>query len=479
MNNKRIRFGTDGWRAVIADEFTFDNVRLCAQGVARYLKEARPGGTGIVVGYDTRFLSADFARVTAEVLAANGIKVYLSGRAVPTPVVSYSVKNLKACGGIVITASHNPAQWNGFKLKSSDGASAPADAVSAVEKFISELTAGSVKTAPFDRLFESAMIEVADLSPAYTEQVNRLLKLSVIRNSGLRIAVDSMHGAGGGYFKSLLGPGNFHITEIKADPNPAFPGMKQPEPIGGNLTELSETVQRENAAVGLATDGDADRLGIMDEHGNFLTQLQVYALLAYYFLEVRGERGAIVKTITTTSMLNRLGEIYNVPVFETPVGFKYVAPVMIRENALMGGEESGGYGFRGHVPERDGLLAGLYFLDFMARTGKTPSQLMEQLYARVGPHYYDRVDVIFDEADRSEIVGRMAVASPSYISGLKVIAKESEDGFRFLLEDGSWLLVRFSGTEPLLRIYAETKTLDNVRRLLDNGLKMAGVKDAA
>jgi phosphomannomutase len=231
--------------------------------------------------------------------------------------------------------------------------------------------------------------------------------------------------------------------------------------------------------VGLATDGDADRLGIMDEHGNFLTQLQVYALLAYYFLEVRGERGAIVKTITTTSMLNRLGEIYNVPVFETPVGFKYVAPVMIRENALMGGEESGGYGFRGHVPERDGLLAGLYFLDFMARTGKTPSQLMEQLYARVGPHYYDRVDVIFDEADRSEIVGRMAVASPSYISGLKVIAKESEDGFRFLLEDGSWLLVRFSGTEPLLRIYAETKTLDNVRRLLDNGLKMAGVKDAA
>jgi phosphomannomutase len=233
------------------------------------------------------------------------------------------------------------------------------------------------------------------------------------------------------------------------------------------------------AAVGLATDGDADRLGIMDENGNFLTQLQVYALLAYYFLEIRRERGALVKTITTTSMLNRLGEMYNVPVLETSVGFKYVAPVMIRNNALMGGEESGGYAFRGHVPERDGLLAGLYFLDFMARTGKTPSQLLNQLYSKVGPHYYDRRDVIFKAIERGEIASRMAACSPDSVSGMKVIKKESADGFRFLLENGSWLLVRFSGTEPLLRIYAESNNLENVRRLLDTGLKMAGVKDVA
>jgi phosphomannomutase len=480
LNHKTIiKFGTDGWRAVIADEFTFANVRLCAQGVALYLEEEHPEGDGIVIGYDTRFQSAEFARTAAEVLAGNGIKVHLSDRAVPTPVISYAVKNLRACGGIVITASHNPAGWNGFKLKSADGASAPGEKVARVEKFISVLSHDAVKTIPLHQGLEDGIIKVMDFAPAYGEQISRLLDLSVIRDSGLIIAVDSMHGAGGGYFKSLLGEGKCRIIEIKSEPNPAFPGMKQPEPIGGNLIELSEAVNREKAAVGLATDGDADRLGIMDEHGNFMTQLQVYALLAYYFLEVRGERGPIVKTITTTSMLNRLGEIYDVPVFETPVGFKYVAPVMIRENALVGGEESGGYGFRSHVPERDGLLAGLYFLDFMARTGKTPSELLERLYALVGPHHYDRRDIIFDEADRKEIVGRMNAASPGSVSGIKVLKKEITDGFRFILQDSSWLLVRFSGTEPLLRIYAESNNLDNVRRLLDDGLKMAGVKDSS
>jgi phosphomannomutase len=473
-----IKFGTDGWRAIIAEEFTFDNVRLCAQGVASYLKEAQLPGNGVVIGYDTRFLSAEFAHSAAEVLAANGIKVYLSDRTVPTPVVSYSVKNLAACGGIVITASHNPARWNGFKLKSADGASAPGTAVTRIEKFISDLNPDSVTTTALAGTAGRNSIEIVNLEPAYSRQINTLLDLNVIRNSGMKIAVDSMHGAGGGYFKSLLGAGSCRIAEIKSDANPAFPGMKQPEPIGGNLLELSETVKLEKASVGLATDGDADRLGVMDEHGNFMTQLQVYALLTYYFLEVRKERGVLVKTITTTRMLNRLGEIYNVPVLETSVGFKYVAPVMIRENALMGGEESGGYGFRGHVPERDGLLAGLYFLDLMARTGKTPSQLLEQLYSLVGPHYYDRCDVVFDETNRSKIVGRMALACPASVSGIKVIKKESSDGFRFLLEDGSWLLVRFSGTEPLLRIYAESNNLENVSRLLDDGHKMAGVKDS-
>jgi phosphomannomutase len=254
--------------------------------------------------------------------------------------------------------------------------------------------------------------------------------------------------------------------------------MKQPEPIGPNLVELSETVRRQKAAVGLATDGDADRLGVTDENGVFITQLQVYALLAFYFLDVRGERGAIVKTITTTGMLDRLGALYHVPVFETPVGFKYVAPVMLRENALIGGEESGGYGFRGHVPERDGLLAGLYFLDLIARTGKTPSQLLKALYDKVGQHYYDRRDFVFNEPQRGVIIKRMADSSPATLDGVKVLRKESADGFRFLLEDGGWLLVRFSGTEPLLRIYAESKSTDKVQRLLDAGLNMAGVKDA-
>jgi alpha-D-glucose phosphate-specific phosphoglucomutase len=478
LDHFNIKFGTDGWRAVIADEFTFKNVRICAQAVANYLKSARLSEKSIVIGYDTRFGSADFARASAEVLAGSGIKVYLSEGAVPTPVVSYAVANLEASGGIVITASHNPSQWNGFKYKSSDGASAPDDVVAEIEKQITAVDPKSIKTIPLQKTIEARTVVMTNFMPAYRQQINRLLDLSAIRKARLNIAVDSMHGAGSGYFKMLLGEGLTQITEIKAEPNPSFPGMKQPEPIGVNLSELSETIRHEKASVGLATDGDADRLGVMDEHGNFLTQLQVFALLVLYFFEVRGERGAIVKTITTTNMLNRLGEIYSVPVFEVPVGFKYVAPMMLRQNALIGGEESGGYGFRGHVPERDGLLAGLYFLDFMARTGKTPSQLLAHLYDKVGPHYYDRRDTVFNEAERSVIIERMAGSEPASIDGVRLLRKETADGFRFLLEDGGWLLVRFSGTEPLLRVYAESKSEENVQRLLDIGLDMAGVKDA-
>ncbi|RJO61328.1 MAG: phosphoglucomutase/phosphomannomutase family protein [Dehalococcoidia bacterium] len=474
-----MKFGTDGWRAVIADEFTFKNVRRCTQGVADYLKDAHLSDKGIVIGYDTRFASADFAGACAEVLAANRIKVYLSEAAVPTPVVSYAVANLEAGGGIIITASHNPARWNGFKYKSPDGASAPDDVVTEIEKQIAAVNSESIKTIPLSKAIENGMVVLTDFKSAYRQQIGRLLDMSNIRKARLNIAVDSMHGAGGGYFKTLLGEGATRITEIKAKPNPVFPGMKQPEPIGVNLYELSEAVRREKASVGLATDGDADRLGVMDEQGNFITQLQVYALLVLYFFEVRGERGPIVKTITTTSMLNRLGEIYSAPVFEVPVGFKYVAPVMLRENALIGGEESGGYGFRGHVPERDGLLAGLYFLDFMARTGKTPSQLLDYLYQKVGPHYYDRRDSVFDESRRGAILERIAESTPASLDGVKVLRKETADGFRFLLEDGGWLLVRFSGTEPLLRVYAESKSLENVQRLLDIGLEMAGVKESA
>jgi phosphomannomutase len=452
-------------------------VRICAQAVANYLKSARLSEKGIVIGYDTRFASADFARASAEVLAGNGIKAYLSESAVPTPVVSYAVANLETGGGIVITASHNPSHWNGFKYKSPDGASAPDDVVAEIEKQIAAVNSEYIKIISLSKGIERGMVVLTDFRPAYRQQIARLLDLSSIRKAGLNIAVDSMHGAGGGYYKMLLGEGISHITEIRAEPNPAFPGMKQPEPIEVNLSELSETVKREKANVGLATDGDADRLGVMDEQGNFITQLQMYALLVLYFFEVRGERGPIVKTITTTSMLNRLGELFKVPVYEVSVGFKYVAPVMQRENALIGGEESGGYGFRGHVPERDGLLTGLYFLDFMARTGKTPSQLLEYLYQKVGPHYYDRRDIIFNEAERGAIIGRLEKSAPTSIDGVMVIRRETADGFRFLLADGGWLLVRFSGTEPLLRVYAESKSPQDVQRLLDTGLNMAGVKE--
>ncbi len=473
MSNSPIKFGTDGWRGVIADDFTFSNVRICAQAVASYLIQAGLAHRGLLVGYDTRFASEDFARAVAEVAAANGIKAYLCSKATPTPVISYGVLDKNAGGAVVITASHNPAQWNGFKYKSQDGASAPTEVVARLEKNISStIASGKIARKPLNEALKQGLVEYVDLEPAYRKQIASLIDVKEIKKAKPRIMVDSMYGAGAGYFRMLLG--DDHITEINGQPNPAFPGMKQPEPIAVNLVQLKALVKEKKASVGLATDGDSDRIGIIDEKGNFLTQLQVFALLALYLLEVRGERGAIIKTITTTSMLYRLGELFNVPVHETAVGFKYVAPLMASEGALIGGEESGGYGFRGHVPERDALVSGLYFLDLMAKTGMTPSQLLEYLYSKVGPHYYDRTDIEFPEPERRQMAGRLKESSPASLDGAKVAKKDTFDGFRFTLDDSSWLLIRFSGTEPLLRIYAESDSPARVSRLLELGKKLAG-----
>ena len=476
MKNSPIKFGTDGWRAIIAEDFTFDNVRICAQAVADYLKNSRLAKRGLVIGYDTRFASEDFARATAEVICGNGIKVYLCSKAAPTPVVSYSVTAKKAGGAVVITGSHNPANWNGFKYKSEDGASAPTEVIAELEKNIARITtADKVKRLPLAEAQKQGLMEYIDLAPLYINQIKGLIALDELGKSRLKIVVDPMHGAGIGYFKMLLKNSAHQLIEINDQRNPSFPDMKQPEPIASNLGKLSAMVKQVKADVGIATDGDADRIGIIDENGNFLTQLQVFALLALYLLEVRQQRGAIVKTITTTSMLDRLGEIFNVPVYETAVGFKYVAPIMLSENALVGGEESGGYGFRGHIPERDAILAGLYFLDLMVKTGKSPSQLLDYLYSQVGAHHYNRLDIEFPEQQRQAITSRVRNSSPETLDGVKVVKKDTFDGFRFTLADTSWLLIRFSGTEPLLRIYAESDTPARVGRLLELGRELAGV----
>ncbi|MFC1952206.1 phosphoglucomutase/phosphomannomutase family protein [Chloroflexota bacterium] len=469
-----IKFGTDGWRGIIAQDFTFDNVRACAQGVAGYLKQANLASRGLIIGYDTRFASEDFASAAAEVAAGNGIKVYLCPKATPTPVISYGILAKKAGGAIIITASHNPATWNGFKVKSEHGSSAPTEAITEIEKNISHaLATGKVNTVSLAQAQKQGLVEYLDLEPVYLNHIRQLVDLNALRQSNLRIAVDPMYGAGTGYFKTLLGDGTIKITEINNERNPMFPGI-QPEPIAANLAKLSATIKKQRAGVGLATDGDADRIGIIDEKGIFLTTSQVSALLCLYLLEIRGERGLIVKTTTTTSMLNRLGEIFNVPVRETPVGFKNVAPIMLTENALIGGEESGGYGFRGHVPERDGILAGLYFLDLMLKTDKTPSELLVYLYSKVGPHHFDRLDVKFPTNERQAITNRIKAHLPEFIDGVKVVKTDTSDGFRFVLADTSWLFIRFSGTEPLLRIYTESSTPARVKKLLKLGKEMAG-----
>lgn len=443
--------------------------------MADYLKQSGLAGRGIVIGYDTRFASEDFAAAAAEVLAGNGIKVYLCSAATPTPVISYGVIAKKAGGAIVITASHNPSSYNGFKIKSSDGASAPTELIAQVEKNIARIfNKPEIKSVPLNEAGKRALIESYGIFPDYYRKINTLIDLDSIKKASLRVIVDSMYGAGSGYLKRILSGSEIIIDEINNERNPAFPGIR-PEPIEENLHKLSLTVKRRKANVGLATDGDADRIGIIDESGVFLTQLQVFALIAFYFLEVRKERGAIVRSITTTGMLDKLGEIYNVPVFKTKVGFKYIAPLMLKENALLGGEESGGYGFRGHVPERDGILAALYFLDFMIKTGKTPSQLLTSLYKKVGPHFYHRIDIEFPENRRQDIIERVTGQTADKIDNVPVARLDKSDGFRFILEDNSWLLIRFSGTEPLLRIYAESDSMARVNRLLNIGKKMAGV----
>ncbi len=476
MKNE-ITFGTDGWRGIIARDFTFDNVRICAQGTADYLKKSGMSARGLIIGYDTRFASEDFAAAVAEVTAANGIKTYLCDKATPTPVVSYGVLAKKAAGAIIITASHNPGAWNGFKYKDQYGSSAPDDITNEMIKAIDQiLPKGPPERIPLEKAVGQGLVEQIDLAPVYIEQVNKLVDLPAIREAGFDIIIDSMYGAGLGYLKGMLQGCNSKVTEINGERNPLFPGMVRPEPIALNLKKLSSLIKGQGANVGLATDGDADRVGVIDEKGNFITPLQTFALLCLYLLETRGERGPLVKTITSSSMLDRLGELYHVPVFETTVGFKYVAPIMHAEDALIGGEESGGYGFRGHVAERDGILAGLYFLDFMLRTGKTPSELLALLYSKVGPHYYQRIDAEFPAVERQTIINRLRDNPPESIEKVKVAKIDTADGFRYILEDNSWLLVRFSGTEPVLRIYAESSSDARVKKLLESGKKLAGVK---
>ena len=449
-------------------------MRFCAQGVADYLKQERLDGQGLIIGYDNRFASEDFAAAAAEVIAGNGIKVFLTTRSEPTPVISYGVTVKKTAGAIAITASHNPARWNGFKLRIANSSSAPSDVTDEVEKLIDRaFSAGTTRRIPLEQAQEEKLVEYLDLHPLFLERATGFVDLEELRHARLKVIVDTMYGVGAGYLKTLLGGGNIDVTEINGERNPAFPGIN-PEPIAVNLSKLSSAVREQKADIGIAQDGDADRIGIIDENGVFLTQLQVFALLCLYFLEVRGERGPMVKTITSTSMIDRLGEIYNVPVRETAVGFRYVAPVMVAEDAIIGGEESGGYGFRGHIPHRDSVAAALYFLDFMAKTGKTPAQLLEYLYSKVGPHYYHRTDIHFSE-EREKILGRVSVSSPETIDGVRVVKRDTTDGFRFILEDNSWLLIRFSGTESVLRVYAESDSMARVERLLELGKELAGV----
>ena len=474
-----IIFGTDGWRASIAEDYTFDNVRRCTQGFADYLKATYPAelGRGAVIGGDKRFRSEDFAAAAAEVLAGNGIPVHFCGGGVPTPIISFGVTDVGALGAINITASHNPPQDNGYKVRDPNGGAIDPDGLTAIEAQIPASVAG-VKRMDIDAAVKAGLIRQYDPVPAYDARIRSLVDVEAIKDAGFTVLVDNMWGNGSGYLSRFIAGGKTRVVEYHAERNPIFPEMKRPEPIPPNIDAGLAKAREIGADAVCILDGDADRCGFGDENGQFVNQLRVYALLALYLLEIRGERGPIIKTLSTTSMLEKLGARYGVPVINTGVGFKYVAPAMMEHQGLIGGEESGGYAFRGHVPERDGILSNLYLLDMMHRTGKKPTELLTMLFALVGgEHFYDRIDTrVKDNAIKAAARTRLDAAQPASLGGLAVTDKVTLDGYKFVLEDGGWLLVRFSGTEPLIRVYCETVHGDNVQALLQDGLRLAGLR---
>ncbi|HEX9100515.1 MAG TPA: phosphoglucomutase/phosphomannomutase family protein [Candidatus Dormibacteraeota bacterium] len=449
----QIKFGTDGWRGIVADDFTFANVRRVAQGAAEYMRSLSRDPLA-VVGYDCRFASEDFARTVADVLAANGVRTLMFDRPSPTQVASWTVIDRKATGAAVVTASHNPYLFNGIKFKSETGSAASSDVIAQLEPRINALVDVPVP----DRSKSDGLVSIYDPRPPYYAQIARMVDLDAIKSAGLHILHECMFGSGYGYIKELLGGGRTSVVELHNERNPLFGGVN-PEPIPPNINSTIATMRGGGQDLCICTDGDADRVGIIDETGRFINQLQVFALLMLYLFDVRHLVGPVVKTVNMTSMAEKLGAEFGATVYEVPVGFKNVAPKMMETDAVLGGEESGGFAIRGHIPERDGILVGLLFADMMVKLGQPLSQILAGLEKRVGPHAYARHDIHLNretyDQDRKRILHTLETHEPSDVAGVKVERIRSDDGFKFYLADGSWVLLRASGTEPLVRIYSE------------------------
>ena len=460
-----IVFGTDGWRARIADEFTYENVRRCADGVAAYVVGRGETSKGVVIAYDRRFSSEHFALAAAEVLLAHGIPVAYAVHAVPTQMSSFEVIERGAAAGIVITASHNPWVDNGFKVKAPTGAAAGADLLGVIESRLAQNGGIAIDRRPFADAEAAGLVERFDPYDGYERFVRSTIDLDALKAADLSVLVDPMWGAGSGWLSRLLGGGRIRVHEIHQERNPYFGGVN-PEPIRPNIDEALGILAGGGYDLGLFLDGDADRAGAADERGMFVHQLQVTGLLMYYLAEHRGLREPVVVSVNNTSMAARLGDHYGITTHETPVGFKFIGPKMIETGAMLGAEESGGFGFGMHLPERDGVYADLMLLDLLLherRAGRWPaSRAIAHFHELAGPSYYLRVDVHVERAAYPETKRRLlvdlAADTPADLAGepvARTVPLDTGDGFKFFLADGSWLLVRASGTEPLVRIYTE------------------------
>jgi len=459
----QIKFGTDGWRGVIAREYTFETLSMVAQATMDYLNREGLWEKGLVVGYDRRFMSRDFARRVAEVAAGNGIKVRLSESFAPTPAISWAVRQMNAGAGVMITASHNPAEYNGFKIKEAFGGSARPFTTKVVEEIVAYNIANGrrVVDCPYDEAVKKRLIELFDPSEGYFHQIWHYVNMDLIAKAGIAVVVDPMYGAGCGYIPRLLNG----TDEIHSQENPSF-GGQPPEPIGDNLKELSALVASGKYKVGLALDGDADRIGAVDENGDFFSSHCIFTVILRHLVEYKKMTGGVVKTVSTTRMIDLLAEKFGLKLFETPIGFKHICELMLENDILIGGEESGGIGVKGHIPERDGILMGLLLLEAMAVSGKGLRQLLNETMDEIGHFYYRRIDRHIDVAAKAQLIERLSDQPPEEIDGRKVVSTNFSDGFKFIFENGDWLLIRPSGTEPVLRLYSESSSSEQVDRLL-------------
>lgn len=465
-----INFGTDGWRAVIAEDFTFANVERVAQAAANYWLATPVAGTQprIVVGYDRRFFSDRFARRVGEVLAGNGLEVVLADSPTPTPAVSQAVKDLNALGGVMITASHNPPAFNGFKVKAWYGGSAGPEICNAVEQ---QLDRSAVIAVDFETARKTKQIVLKDLRKAHFRSIKKLVNFPLIAKSRLRFAHEALYGVGAGCFDELLAGTSCKVSTINAAHDPNFGGIN-PEPIEKNYGNSQSFLSKHPHDLCLVTDGDADRVGGMDGHGWYFSTHQLICLLLQHFIKNRKATGRVIKALTTTSMVDRMCEHYGLELVETGVGFKYICAEMLKGNVLLGFEESGGIGFPGHVPERDGILAGLMLLEMLATERKPLNKLLAGLEKEFGPHRYARIDTHFPLEKRADLMNFCKTNPPAKLLGSKLKELKSYDGVKYIAENGSWLMLRGSGTEPILRIYAEAKSDADANRLLKLGVSI-------
>ena len=461
-----VKFGTDGWRGIIADDFTYANVRVAAAAIANYVLADEDASAGVCIAYDTRFGSRSFARVVAEVLAGAGIPVAMASEITPTPALSYAVRERRAAGGVMITSSHNPAEWNGVKYKASYGGSGNPAIMTAIEGFLDK---------PLAKSDTPAAIEEVDFNSGYVAAITKLVDLDAIRASGYKFLIDDMYGAGRGVISGIFAKAGVPFVEIRSEINPAFPGIN-PEPILPHIKAAQEAVVREKCDAGLITDGDADRVGAVDEHGGVVDAHKILSVLAYWLLERKRWPGELTRAFNTTKMVDRIAAKYGRKLNEHGIGFKYVADLMLAKEILIGGEESGGIGISRHLPERDGMLNCLLLANVMADEKKTLGELVAALQEEFGEHQYGRVDMRIEEAVKQSAIAR-AKSGVADFAGMKVLRVETMDGIKFFLDNPdcadrknaaeTWLLLRASGTEPLLRVYCESCSVESVARVLD------------